>query len=47
MLSVAAVYAIREATENLKGLEFNASKIFVDRALNYSYHTIVLFATIA
>ena len=42
MLSVAAVYAIREAPENLMGLEFNVSKIVVGIALNYSYHKIVL-----
>jgi len=28
-VSIAAIYAIREATENMKRLEYNASKIVV------------------
>jgi len=42
LLLTAAVYAIREAPENLKALEFNASKIVLGIALNYSHQRIVL-----
>jgi hypothetical protein len=41
LLPTAAIYAIREAPENLEVLEFNASKGVEAIAFNYSHHRIV------
>ena len=43
----ASVYGIREVPAKQEGLEFNASEGVVGVALIYSYHSVVLEATIA